>query len=334
MLPFFPLVTGVDPHHRSFLPLRLRCLLSVIRNRRRLAADTDILYVQSPELALPFTVRSALPYVLHLHGSTNPAANARYALFRRGPFVRSYAALMARVVRASVTTIVVEKDGLAYCEGIARDSGPACLMIEPCFDETVFKPADRVTQRRALGIPEDDKVVIFVGRLESGKGVAALLEAFRELTQRLDTVRLLIVGQGSQREALERQVANGTLAERVTMLGWLQADLVARYLAAADVFVLPSEAEGLPISLIEALACGVPAVATRVGGIPDLITNGINGLLVSSGVHDELVEGLERALSQSWRPSDMTSSVAGFTGAAIAGRVQAALGDALERARS
>jgi glycosyltransferase involved in cell wall biosynthesis len=167
-----------------------------------------------------------------------------------------------------------------------------------------FRPAtpeERVALRRRLGLPADGRIVTFTGRLLRGKGLETLVEASQEAR-----AHLLIVGSGngqalSVEEAIRERVARADLAGRVTMAG--RVDNVEDYLRASDVFAFPSVFEGLGLSLIEAQACGLACVASRTGGIVDVVEDGRTGLLVNPGQATELAAALRTLLSDEGRRS-------------------------------
>jgi glycosyltransferase involved in cell wall biosynthesis len=125
----------------------------------------------------------------------------------------------------------------------------------------------------------EEIMVGFVGRLDPKKGVEDLIEAVTELIRRGNRLKLRIVGTGWYREKLEPLVASAGMGEHITFLGH-RSDvmIVARDF---DIFVLPSLSEGLPISIIEMMATGLPIVATNVGGIPEQVEDGVNGFLIA-----------------------------------------------------
>jgi glycosyltransferase involved in cell wall biosynthesis len=129
--------------------------------------------------------------------------------------------------------------------------------------------------------------LVFVGRLAPVKGLRVLIEALLARGDR-DDVRLTIVGDGTERATLEAMAA--PLGEAVHFTGYQSQDEVAAILATADAFVLPSFAEGVPVVLMEALAANLPVIATRITGVPELVEDGVSGLLVSPGDADALAE--------------------------------------------
>ena len=138
-------------------------------------------------------------------------------------------------------------------------------------------------------------LVAFVGRCEQAKGVFDLIEAVHEVSGTIPTVRLECAGDGDIDAAL-RHVAVRGLSPNVHFMGWISPRRTQELLLRATVFVLPSHAEGMPVSLLEAMAAGCPVLATRAGGIPDVVEDGVNGLLVEPGDRDALALALHRLL--------------------------------------
>lgn len=139
-----------------------------------------------------------------------------------------------------------------------------------------------------------DQLVISVGRLVPAKNYSLLVESVMLLCDRYPTIRCLIVGEGSCRPEIERNIDELNLGGHLILAG-MRRD-IPDLLAAADVFVLSSVREGLPLSLLEAMAAGKAVVCTDVGGIPDAVADGKNGLLVSSGDAGALAGAIGRLL--------------------------------------
>jgi glycosyltransferase involved in cell wall biosynthesis len=168
-------------------------------------------------------------------------------------------------------------------------------------DTERFRPADpgeRAALRARLGLP-GGVLAVYSGRLLRGKGLETLLEAFARVAGEAGDLALALVGSGegqtlSVEDELKRRVAEGGLAGRVLFAG--RVERVEDTLRAADLFVFPSVFEALGIALVEAAACGLPALASRTGGIVDVVEDGRSGLLVAPGDAVELASGL-RALA-------------------------------------
>ena len=146
---------------------------------------------------------------------------------------------------------------------------------------------------------------LFVGRLAGVKGVPILIEAIVRLSEKHPDLQLRLVGDGPDRNALETEVQNRGLQDRVTFLGYRSQSEVADELARADVFVLPSFAEGVPVVLMEAMAAQVPVVTTRIAGIPELVEDGISGRLVPPGDIDAFTQALDAILTDEDVRADM-----------------------------
>ena len=147
--------------------------------------------------------------------------------------------------------------------------------------------------------------VCFVGRLAAVKGVPLLLEAFAAARARHPTARLTIVGDGPARAALEAHAQTLGIATAVRFAGYLDETAVAALLDEADMLVLPSFAEGLPVVLMEALASRIPVIATQIAGVSELVENGINGFIVPPGDVDTLAVRLDQLLSDPVRCAAM-----------------------------
>jgi glycosyltransferase involved in cell wall biosynthesis len=153
--------------------------------------------------------------------------------------------------------------------------------------------ASAVVDRAALGLP-DGPLVLAVGRLEAVKGHRVLLDAWPIVSRAVPDASLVLLGEGVRRGALESQARRLGVSSRVRFLGFRGPALP--YVAACAVFVQPSLSEGMPNSVLEAMAAGKPIVASRVGGIPEMLVDGENGLLVPPGDTAALAMGLTRLL--------------------------------------
>jgi glycosyltransferase involved in cell wall biosynthesis len=192
-------------------------------------------------------------------------------------------------------------------------------------------PAERKALRERLGLPPSGPIVTYTGRLLKGKGLETLVDAFAGVASRHPAAHLLVVGSGADQalsieESLRESVRRLGLAERTTFAG--RVDTVEDYLRASDVFAFPSEFEALGLSLIEAAACGLPAVGSRTGGIVDVIEDGASGLLVEPGDARALAEALDRLLGDAGLRAEL-----GARGHAIA-RARFDLEDSVQRYRA
>jgi len=163
----------------------------------------------------------------------------------------------------------------------------------------VVKAAARAALAEAntmLQVPGSAPVALYVGRLQSSRGLRYLVEAWRTVVSRWPNVRLWLVGEGSRREELVQQIAALNLIGRVVPVGVF--DEVDELLCAADLFVLPSPTPGTPLALLEAMAAGLPIVAGETPGVCELLADGRHALLVPTGDPAALSAAVARLIDQ------------------------------------
>lgn len=167
-----------------------------------------------------------------------------------------------------------------------------------------YQPVDASTKRalrKKLGLSARDSIIMYSGRLVRGKGVEHLLHTWEKVISSQKDVHLVIVGSGggislSCEDELRRFVSDRGLDAAVTFTGFTEN--VHEYLQAADLFVFPTEYEAFGLSLVEAMACRLPVIATKVGGIPDIIRHLKNGILVEPGDSEALAREITNLLNQ------------------------------------
>jgi glycosyltransferase involved in cell wall biosynthesis len=151
---------------------------------------------------------------------------------------------------------------------------------------------DRQAIRREIGVAARDFVILQVARLDPLKDHATAIRTLEHVLWHLPEARLVLVGEGPQRAAIEGMIRQRRVGQAVRVLG-LRTD-IARLLAAADVFLLTSISEGIPLTVIEAMAAGLPVVATQVGGVGEVVEDGVTGLLAPAGDDALLAERILR----------------------------------------
>jgi glycosyltransferase involved in cell wall biosynthesis len=170
------------------------------------------------------------------------------------------------------------------------------LRICPTTTVEVLPNAVALPDARALRPSEErEPGLLFLGELSRAKGVYDLVRAFARIAERFPGLQLVCGGTGDI-AGVRRMAAQLEVSDRVGCPGWLGPELKRAALAAASIFVLPSYAEGMPIALLEAMSWELPVIATPVGGIPEVITHEVNGLLIAPGDIDALAATLDRLL--------------------------------------
>jgi glycosyltransferase involved in cell wall biosynthesis len=168
----------------------------------------------------------------------------------------------------------------------------------------MFKPSSGEAARLELNVDPRAEVVVFIGRLVPLKGLRELFEAAATLSASRSRLHIVCIGEGPMDQDLRHRASQQDLKGRVTFAVGANPHEIARWLAASNVFCLPSHSEGCPNVVIEALSCGVPVVASNVGGIPELL-NLQCGILVPPGDAQQLARGLSRALDHSWNREEI-----------------------------
>ncbi len=239
-----------------------------------------------------------VPSVVKLHGSDinvvaampGPRRNLRLALPRAARVVAVSRALADEAVRL----------------GVRRER---VAVVENGVDRALFRPLDRAAARAQLDLPPDGKLLLYVGRLERQKGVIDLLLAFARLAPRRPDLRLALVGDGAARQECARLAAG--IGPQVRLVGARPLAEVPLHMAASDAVTLPSWAEGSPNAVLEALACGRPVVAARVGGVPEIVTSPSLGELVLPHDPTALAAALERTADGQFDATAIAASARG-----------------------
>ncbi len=187
--------------------------------------------------------------------------------------------------------------------------GDKVSVIGNGVDTGRFRRGDQREARKSLGLPLGATIILSVGHLTERKGFHLLIEACSGLGR--DNVHLVIAGDGPERRPLERLARTLNVGDRVRFPGAVRNDDLPAHYQAADLFALASSREGWPNVLCEAQACGLPAVATKVWGIPEIVRQEALGLLVHERSVEGMRAGLEAALSRAW-DHDFIASVGGL----------------------
>ena len=251
--------------------------------------DYDIVQSQHEKSDL---INALLPRRAGLHTISNRRDMGFQKSARVSALFRKLNRRFDRIVAPSQTIV----DKLVDDENAERTR---CRTIPNGVDTNVFRPADpdrRHAMRAELGFADSDVLIGIVASFTFVKRHVDLLAAFAVVTKSHPTARLLLIGDGPLRGEVETQIAQLGLGKNVSLLG-PRSD-VDKILPALDVFVLSSNTEGLSNAILEAQACGLPVVATAVGGNPDLVHAGKTGWLVPPESPAELARALSEAVAQ------------------------------------
>lgn len=177
----------------------------------------------------------------------------------------------------------------------------------------LFEVSDKLSCRKELGLPANPKIIAFIGRLVKVKGFKYLISAVQKLENTYeDDYQVIVVGDGISRNAYEEEVDNLGLSSRIKFYGEKRHKELSKWFAASDIVCLPSISEGCPTVVIEALACGRPVVASRVGEIPKLV-NRDNGILFAPRDVEEFTEAILKAFDHKWDAANIRKTIEHLT---------------------
>ncbi len=271
-------VTKIANFKDIYLAIKMAGLL--IKDRKKF----DLLHLQSPHL--PPMVCAIIgkilgkPIITTIHGK----------------FPRPRSMIRRLFLWGTIKGTILFSDKITFVDGGAKKhyNIPTGVVIENGIDTQVYLPNPKLRKetRNNLGLSEDDVVLLFLGRLVAHKGIYDLLDAFSEVLSVTDrNMKLLIIGSGEV-DKVKEKIGTLNLGMNALLLG--KVDAVINYYCVADIFVLyTSPLEGLPITLLEASSCGLAIISTSVSGIPSLIKDRENGLLLEYGDKNGLIQAIK-----------------------------------------
>ncbi len=200
------------------------------------------------------------------------------------------------------------------------------------IEEEKFYPQSQDEMRRILGLNIEDEIAVCVARLEPVKGVDVLIPAFAKIQG--EGRLLVIIGDGEEMPRIKRMIKKLGISGRVLLLGSRPHDEVPGWINAADLLILPSRTEGWPNTLMEAFSCGKPVVASRTGGVPEIVNSPLLGIMTNPDDVDDLARGIEEGLARNWDADIIRARVQGRSWAVVADELRAVLKQVLQRRRS
>ena len=268
--------------------LRLLRALGRPAGSARLVATLQVSYVEERRAVRPVRADGAVV--------SRPTAGELVFAWIRAPLLAALGRLTARLADAVIAP------SRATAEELRRDYGAGEVAVIP--NGVALPPAPAYVhpgEHRHPGVP----VIAFAGRLRTRKAAAVLVAAMPSVLERVPTCRLMILGGGEQERAVGAMVRRLGLGHALELPGALPRAEVVRRLAGADVFCLPSTYEGMPLAILEAMALGLPVVATAVSGNPEAVEDGVTGLLVPPESASALAAALTRLLLDAGLRRDM-----------------------------
>jgi glycosyltransferase involved in cell wall biosynthesis len=272
-----------------FILLAVPAALRVTKHWR---PDASIAFfgIPSGPVALALKTFRRIPYIVSLRGGDVPGHQpdqlaTLHALTR--PLIR--------VIWRHAKAVVANSEGLRSL-ALRTAKGHDVCVIPNGVDTALFCPPESAPAN-------ETPILLYVGRVSEEKGLDDLINALSELKS--TAWRLKLIGDGPYMTTLRALITQVGLDDRVDVLGWLPREALIKHYQSADIFTFPSKHEGMPNSVLEAMACGLPVLATRIAGNEELVQDGTNGFLVAPGTPDALSAALTKMLAAPVRLSTL-----------------------------
>jgi glycosyltransferase involved in cell wall biosynthesis len=276
-------------HHQSVFNLLLYSVRSYQKSRELLKTEHyDVVHaffgVPCGAIALLLKCSFGVPYIVSLRGSDVPGYSQRFRFLYPllSPFIRH--------IWYKAKVVVANSQGLAELASVTAPNQEV-VIIPNGVDIQRFYPN--------ASLRPEKEIIVTVGatRITTRKGIRFLIEAIHKLHEKFPNLHAEIMGEGSAKKELQELTQKYGLTEQIRFLGRVDASQTSRWYNRASIFVLPSLNEGMSNALLEALACGLPAVVTDTGGSHELVTEGLNGLYIEKNSSESIRQALETLLS-------------------------------------
>jgi len=202
------------------------------------------------------------------------------------------------VLKRADRIVTVSKETMKYVLRLGADKSKTSVIYNG-VNTVTFHPVNKGESRKKLGLPKNRKIILSVRRLVYKNGLDTLIESVPLLTRDHPNILFVVAGKGPSRKLIEDRIKELGIDSNIKLTGFVPDRLLPVYYDAADYFVLPSASgEGLPLVLLEGMACGLPVIATTVGGTPEIIKHMKNGVLVPPRNPEAMAEAMSKLLSE------------------------------------
>ena len=317
---FLPILYVPEENIRSKIPLSLKFTLALLKNRSKISLEDKILEFHRIEPSIIFR-KTNNKKVLFVHGDVrdlyNPHGEMKWSKF---PWL--YFQIEKMLISRMSRVFVVREDGVNFYKERYPFIAERFLFLPTFVDVDTFYPySDAKREEQKLhflnmqNLSADSRLIFFVGRLEGAKDPLLLIETFNYINKNDPNSILLIVGDGALKKEMIMKVAQYKLDSKVHFMGALPQEKVAEIMRISDVFLLTSAFEGMPMSVLEALASGLPVVSTDVGEVKRVVINELSGMITAEHRADTLGNLVLRVLNNRkvFPPTNCVSSIKDYT---------------------
>lgn len=280
------------------IPARLTVYFNIRKYKKEiLSLGVDYFFIQSHEILKIVLTWNCKSICYYFPGVGNPLETSRY------PWARIFAPIfdiwfLSGALQADVLAAAADNDAIAAlkerCHGILKNKKISFLSTR--VNTKIFNKGNKDIAREKLCLDKEKIIFVTTGRIHRTKGWRFLLEVVNEYRKKNENCLFIFVGDGSDRKEMEYVIHAYALTDHVIVTGYQPCNMVAKYIQAADVFLLGSQKEGWSTSLIEALACYKPIVTTKVSSAASIVKNGINGFVIEQDDLNGFLSGIEQAL--------------------------------------
>jgi glycosyltransferase involved in cell wall biosynthesis len=271
-------------------------LLQLLKKSFSLRLDNQtVIHANRPDHLYIFSLFQHQPALITIHGQQAITVSRR-----KGPITRAiYFFMEKRALRKARSIILTDQISYDFYSKRYPNIKSKLHVFPTSVNINKFKPFNRDKLREKHQFGKDEKIILYVGRIEPPKRVEEIIDAFCIMNKEIKNARLLIIGDGVEKEELEAKLEKKSIEKQVQFLGNKQRNELPEYINCANISVLYSFNEGGPLAVKESLACGVPVVANKVGDIPEFVHNGKTGYLVENESIEELAKCMKSCIEES-----------------------------------
>jgi glycosyltransferase involved in cell wall biosynthesis len=294
---FFPILKIKNPNKRTLVPLILKYTLALFFWKYKIDFKNKILMFHRLEPVLPlWNVRERK--ILFVHGDIRNFSNL-YCESKWKNIRSIYSILETFFISQMKKIFVVSQEGCKYYKNKYLKISERFEFLPTWYNEKIFYRDRDINKQGVLKLfnIEDQKyLILFVGRLEKVKRPLLIIEVFTIVNQYLPNSSLIIIGDGSLKEVIIEKVKSKVLERKVYLLGKKTEQEISKIMNISNLLLLTSGFEGMPIVVLEALACGIPVVCTKVGEVELVVKEGISGKVVDSSDPDKIATAVIEVL--------------------------------------
>jgi glycosyltransferase involved in cell wall biosynthesis len=296
---FFAVGRWIPSSRKPLVPARITAYLQMKRYKKKIMSlGVKSAFIQSPEILMAGHKWGWNSICYWCAGLGNPLDMPRYRWGKllAGLFFKKWINSLAKadVILAAADDKLIDAFVTRSGGALAKDR---VIKFPTRVETSVFRPTNKAIAGKELGIHQNDLLIVNCGRINAVKGWDLIIEAFKVFNEKHPAAKLVYVGDGEDRPALEQAINRFGLSQSVAVTGFQPPEIVAKYLNAADLCVVGSHMEGWSVAMLEALACGKPIVSTDVSGALDMILEGGNGYIVEKRDPNCFAEAMNRALA-------------------------------------